>query len=238
MTGAPVNPGPADVRNLRVKVKIDGLRDSDNALVAAESGADFLGFVFLEGVRRQLLPPQARAIIERYRHELGHGRLTSDFPRLVGLFRNQPVDWVRHVIEECGLDIAHLCGEEDAAYAKSLCVPVLRQVRVRPGEPAESVRARADRALQAGEMVVLDREDPKVPGGGGVAFDWRSAEGVAGLPNVLLAGGLNPDNVGDAIARVHPWGVDVSSGVEVAGQKDPHKIRSFISAARAASQEP
>jgi phosphoribosylanthranilate isomerase len=86
-------------------------------------------------------------------------------------------------------------------------------------------------------MVHLDREDPDVPGGGGVAFDWRSAEGVAGLPNVLLSGGLNPDNVARAIGQVHPWGVDVSSGVETAGQKDPEKIRRFISAARATDRE-
>lgn len=225
-----------------MKVKICGLRDSDNALVAARSGADFLGFVFVERVRRQLLPPQARAIIERFRHEWAHraheetqAQQPSDGPQLVGLFRNQPADWVKHVVEQCGLDIAQLCGDEDHAYARSLGIPVLRQIRVRPDETQESLRARVEAALQGGEMVHLDRDDPKVPGGGGVAFDWRAAEGVASLPNVLLSGGLNPENVAGAIARVRPWGVDVSSGVETAGQKDPDKIEDFISSARSAA---
>jgi phosphoribosylanthranilate isomerase len=231
-----------------MKVKICGMRDSDNALVAARAGADFLGFVFVEGVRRQLQPPQARAIIERFRHEWAHDQAQSERaheqmqaqqpsngPQLVGLFRNQPADWVKHVVEQCDLDIAQLCGDEDHAYARSLGIPVLRQIRVRPDETQESLRARVEAALQAGEMVHLDRDDPKVPGGGGVAFDWRAAEGVASLPNVLLSGGLNPENVAGAIARLRPWGVDVSSGVETAGQKDPDRIRAFISTARSAA---
>jgi phosphoribosylanthranilate isomerase len=218
-----------------VRVKICGMRDSDNALAAAAAGADFLGFVFVEGVRRQLLPPQARAIIERFRHEWSHavGKSgESAGPRLVGLFRNQPADWVKGVVDRCGLDLAQLCGDEDADYGRSLGVPVLRQIRVRPGEPARSVRARVDQAIAEGEMVHLDRDDPDVPGGGGVAFDWASAGEIAGIPNVLLSGGLTPGNVAEAIARVHPWGVDVSTGVETGGQKDAAKVREFVKAAR------
>lgn len=229
-----------------MKVKICGMRDSDNALVAARAGADFLGFVFVEGVRRQLLPPQACTIIESFRHEWTHQAHEEtqappkrpDTPQLVGLFRNQPADWVKHVVEQCGLDIAQLCGDEDHVYARSLGIPVLRQIRVRSGETRESLRARVEDALQHGEMVHLDRDDPKVPGGGGVAFDWRTAEGVASLPNVLLSGGLNPENVAVAIARLRPWGVDVSSGVETAGQKDPDKIGAFITSARSAFIRP
>jgi phosphoribosylanthranilate isomerase len=212
------------------------MRDSDNALVAATAGADFLGFVFVEGVRRQLLPPQGRAIIERFRHEWSHdagiptGKATA--PRLVGLFRNQPADWVKGVIDRCELDVAQLCGDEDSDYGRSLGVPVLRQIRVRQGEAAGSVRARVDRALAEGEMVHLDTDHPGVPGGSGVAFDWASAGEIAGVSNVLLSGGLNPGNVVEAIARVRPWGVDVSSGVETGGQKDAAKIREFIRAAR------
>lgn len=216
-----------------MKIKICGLRDSDSALVAAERGADFLGFVFVDGVRRQLMPPRARAIIERYRQERDHSP-GSNGPKLVGLFRNQPAEWVRRVVGRCGLDMAQLCGDEDLEFSRSLGVPVLRQVRVRPSETAESVRTRVDRALAAGEMVVLDRDDPRVPGGGGLAFDWDSAGGIAGLPNVLLSGGLNPGNVATAIARVQPWGVDVSSGVETGGEKDPVKIEAFISSVRGA----
>lgn len=219
-----------------MKIKICGLRDSDNAMVATEAGADFLGFNFVEGVRRQLLLPQAKAIIQQYRNEIGH-RPGVKVPRLVGLFRNQPADFVKRVLDECGLEIAQLNGDEDVSYGSSLGARVLRQVRVEPGESAASVRERVERSLQAGEMVLLDRYDPKVPGGGGVAFDWSAAEHISGLTDVLLSGGLNPENVASAIERVHPWGVDVASGVETAGEKDPARIRAFISAVRDAAVE-
>lgn len=215
------------------RVKICGMRDCDNAMVAARAGADYLGFVFVEGVRRQLLVPQARAIIERFRHEWSHAG-AGPGPRLVGLFRNQPLEWVSEVIEACCLDIAQLNGEETQDYGKSLRVPVLRQVRVKPSDTPETVRVRALRALDAGEIVLLDRDDPRVPGGGGVVFDWSAAEGVASLEKVLLAGGLTPSNVGAALGRLSPWGVDISSGVETDGQKDPEKIRAFIRAVRLA----
>ncbi|MBI4306855.1 MAG: phosphoribosylanthranilate isomerase [Chloroflexi bacterium] len=214
------------------KIKICGLRDADSALIAADAGADYLGFVFVEKVRRQLLPPQGKAIIARFRHTWKHVQERQSPPKIVGLFRNQPASTVKQVLEQCGLDIVQLCGEEGHDYARSLGVQVLRQVRVRQSDTPSSLRERVTAALDAGEMVVLDRDDPLVPGGGGVAFDWRIAEGVADLPNVLLSGGLDPENVATAVGRVHPWGVDVSSGVETAGVKDPDKIRSFIARAR------
>lgn len=215
------------------RVKICGMRDSDNALVAARAGADYLGFVFVEGVRRQLQLPQAKAILERFRHEWSHDG-AGPGPRLAGLFRNQPLEWVKDVIEACRLDIAQLNGEETQAYGRALRVPVLRQVRVKPTDTPETLRKRVTSALDAGEMVLLDRDDPRVPGGGGVVFDWAAAEGVASLNNVLLAGGLSQSNIGAALARLSPWGVDISSGVETDGQKDPEKILAFIRAVRSA----
>lgn len=219
------------------RVKICGMRDSDSALVAAHAGADFLGFVFVEGVRRQLQPPQGKAIIERFRHEWSHSGVGPG-PRLVGLFRNQPLEWVREVIEACRLDVAQLNGVESQEYGRGLRVPVLRQVRVKADDVPETLRARVRSSLDAGEMVLLDRDDPRVPGGGGVVFDWTAAEGVASLENVLLAGGLSPSNVEAALSRLSPWGVDVSSGVETDGQKDSHKIREFIARARSGDPGP
>ena len=223
-------PDPSSARQ-KPRVKIDGLRDSANALVAADAGADYLGFVFIEGVRRQLQPDEGQWVTEGY---LGGRQGLPSGPSLVGLFRNQPVDWVRHVAERCHLHIAHLCGDEDLSYAEELIVPVLKQIRVMEGESPADIRARVDPWLGAGQKVVLDAYDPSTPGGSGITFDWSVAEGIVEREGVLLAGGLNPENISDAVQRLNPWGVDVSSGVEVNGTKDPDRIREFIDAAKSA----
>jgi len=209
------------------RVKICGLRAAEHALVAADAGADLLGFVFVEGVRRQLQPDAGREVISGYRAAHGPGG-----PKLVGLFRNQPADWVNRVIQDIGLDLAQLCGDETSEYAAGLAVPTVRQVLVRPNTDREQLRRKVGDALDDHEMVVLDRFDPGTPGGTGKAFDWRVAEGIAGRCGVLLAGGLDPDNVSGAVRLLRPWGVDVSTGVETDGAKDPARIRDFIEAAR------
>jgi phosphoribosylanthranilate isomerase len=212
------------------RVKIDGLRDSAHAALAARSGADFLGFVFVEGVRRQLQPTEGRAIVAALRKELSNW--DGHVPQLAGLFRNQPLQWVRGVMENVGLDVAQLTGEEDLDYAAALGVPIIKQVRVKPGDTGDDVLAGVRPWLDAGHRVVLDRYDPSTPGGAGKVFDWSAAEGVADLEGVLLAGGLDPENVGDAVTQLQPWGVDVSSGVETDGAKDADKIAAFIAAAQ------
>ena len=109
------------------RFKICGVRSADHALVAAESGASFMGFVFVEGVRRQLAVDEAQAIIEEYRAQRGD----APVPGLVGLFADQPAAYVADVVERCGLDFVQLCGSEDPAYWAGMPVPVLRAVRVK-----------------------------------------------------------------------------------------------------------
>jgi phosphoribosylanthranilate isomerase len=130
--------------------------------------------------------------------------------------------------------MAQLNGDEDLAYAEELIVPVMRQIRVKPDDAAEDIRKEVESWLSAGHMVILDSFHPSAPGGTGVAFDWSVADGIVEEEGVLLAGGLTPENVGAATQQLNPWGVDVASGVEVDGVKDPDKIREFINAARSA----
>ena len=215
------------------KVKICGLRTAEAAWTAASAGADYLGFVFVEGVRRQLMAVEGQAVIRSYRTRGDRrDRRRGRGPQVVGLFRNQDADWVNHIARQMDIDCVQLTGDEDDAFARSIHRPVFRQVRpeTTPAELSEMVQTQLD----AGRTVVLDRFDAKVPGGGGVSFDWSVAEGVASREGVLLAGGLTPENVGDAIRLLRPWGVDVSSGVETDGVKDHGKIRAFIEAARSA----
>lgn len=212
------------------KVKICGLRDAENAMVAARAGADFLGLNFVEGVRRQIAPDKGVMIVRDLRvRGIPRGRRA---PGMVGLFRNQRAEFVNDVARAADLDYVQLCGDEDEAYIRRMWKPVFRQVRVRDGTTPAELEAAVRPHLDAGRIVLLDHYDEKTLGGAGLAFDWAAADGVASAERVLLAGGLTPDNVRPAIERLHPWGVDVASGVETDGMKDAAKIRAFIAAAK------
>jgi phosphoribosylanthranilate isomerase len=211
------------------KFKICGLREVSHALAAAEAGADFLGFVFVPGVRRQLSEEQARAIIQKYRRIKG-----NDGPKLVGLFANQPLDDVNRIARSCGLDLAQLCGDEPPEYWERLAVPVIKQIKVGDQDSHDATVAdalsRVEEIVSRGHMAQLDRHEEGALGGTGRSFDWSVAREVARHHDFLLAGGLSPDNVQQAIATGNPWGVDVSSGVETDGIKDPKKIAAFAEA--------
>ena len=218
------------------RFKICGLRDADNALVAADAGADFLGFVFVPGVRRQLTEDLARAIIEEYRRRQQRDK---NGPRLVGLFADQSLDDVNRIVERCGLDLAQLCGDEPPEYWGQVSVPVIKQIKVRnDGDTAratEETLRRVDEVIAEGHTAMLDRYEAGALGGTGLSFDWTIASEVARHHDFLLAGGLTPENVGVAINTAAPWGVDVSSGVETDLVKDPKKIAAFAREVKRAS---
>ncbi len=215
------------------RFKICGLRSLDHALVAADAGADFLGFVFVHGVRRQLSEEHAAAIIAEFRRLRGH-----DGPWLVGLFANQPLEEVNRIASRCGLDYAQLCGDEPPEYWARVEARVIKQVKVRDDAPREQavqrVLEQVALVVSHGALPLLDRYEAGALGGTGRSFDWSIAGEVAARHDFLLAGGLSPDNVGQAIAAVGPWGVDVSSGVETDGVKDSRKILAFAEAVRRA----
>jgi phosphoribosylanthranilate isomerase len=222
------------------RLKICGLRDADNALVAARAGADLLGFNFVPGVRRQLSVDRARTVIDDFR-----SRHPGEPPRLVGLFADQPADEVNRAIEVCGLDLAQLCGQEPRDYWREIAAPVIKMVKVRDDEDGDSAIAEtlrgAEQVVADGHTVLLDKYEAGAKGGTGKTFDWRIAAEVAESYDFLLAGGLTPANVRRAIEVVSPWGVDVSSGVETDGVKDPAKITAFaaeVKGADAAGSEP
>jgi phosphoribosylanthranilate isomerase len=217
-----------------LKVKICGIRALEDALVAAEAGADFIGMVFVPERHRRMTPKEAKVIIDGVRNSGGPA------PRIVGLFADQAIEEVAGIVEFCGLDLVQLCGKESVEYAGQTGCDVIKVVHV-----AESATATDDAGTGAqvkefsgvGHLVTLDRYVEGIQGGTGVGFDWDVAASLsqAGHP-FLLAGGLTPGNVSKAITKVHPWGVDVSSGVETNGKKDHAKIRDFMHKARAASK--
>jgi phosphoribosylanthranilate isomerase len=148
--------------------------------------------------------------------------------RKVGLFVNEEPATIREIIAGCALDYAQLCGDESPAFCRDLRVPAVKSLRVEGPE----VVAEVERYAAHVAWCILDGYQPNSYGGTGTTFDWPLARELAERFPVMVAGGLTPDNVRIAIELAHPWGVDVSSGVETDGVKDPAKIAAFVQAAR------
>jgi phosphoribosylanthranilate isomerase len=205
-----------------VFVKICGITNEEDALLAVALGADALGFVFSAGSPRQVSATEVRDIVRR----LPPGTMT------IGVFRDERPERVVETVNTVGLRGAQLHGREPLSEVRAIRrnVPFVIQAFVAGDDAVAAV------ANGPADAVLVDSPEP----GSGRVFDWSLAEGVPGGIRLLLAGGLDPHNVGDAIRRIRPWGVDVSSGVETfagSGRKDPRKLRRFIEAARAAGEE-
>lgn len=204
-------------------VKICGITRLEHARQALAAGADFLGFVFYRPSRRFIEPRLAGEIIARCRAESTVGRRWS----AVGVFVDELVADANTVLETAGLDLAQLCGDEDASYCRALGRPAVRVVRV----PPDGVVARDLGAEMLGaSRLLLDTQVVGHYGGTGETYPWLAVRHAA--KECFLAGGLTPANVGAAIMAAAPWGVDVSSGVERDGVKDATLIRQFIDEVR------
>ncbi len=210
-------------------VKICGLRTIEHALVAADAGADMLGLVFATS-RRQVSPEQAAMIAAAVR-ATPHARRVS----IIGLFVNEAPDRMLATARQCGLDAIQLSGDEASEVAGHLPgIALFKAVRL-DGAPSEAGWLDANQAPDA--HLLVDAHVQGAYGGAGVLADWGRAADLARRRLIVLAGGLTPENIDAAIRQVHPWGVDVSSGVETGGVKDAAKIRAFVAAARAGGQQ-
>lgn len=219
-------------------VKICGISTIESALIAAEAGADLLGLVFYPPSHRNITPAVAGAIVRELR-AAGHATLT------VGLFVDESPERINMIAREVGLDLVQLSGDEQPADLARLAHPLLRSIRIAPGDSLVRVRERLTGATtmlgprEPGPLgqpltPLIDAHVPGAYGGTGTQTDWAAAATLARLWPIVLAGGLTPENVGAAIRAVEPFAVDVSSGVETDKIKDPIKIRAFIAATRAA----
>ncbi|KMY66488.1 hypothetical protein AAU61_15100 [Desulfocarbo indianensis] len=197
-----------------MKIKICGITNRADAQAAVRLGADALGFVMADSPRR--------VSAETVREIAGH---LPPFVFKVGVFVNAPLSHLRKVRDYCGLDLVQLHGDEDDEYIRALGPGVIKAVRVKGGSLPRLPRA----------AVLLDAYDPKMRGGTGKKCDWQLASRLARERLLILAGGLGPENVAEAIKQVKPYAVDVSSGVEMEpGRKDHGKIADFIHSARSA----
>lgn len=201
----------------RVRVKICGIREIEHGLAALDAGADFLGFVFYAPSHRNLTPRQAERLVATLKG------LRPTGWQAVGIFVNEPPSRVSEIARHVGLDFAQLCGTETPEDCRHAEVPVIKVVRVdEQGRAAGSTNP----ADWHAKRVLLDTAHPNGWGGTGQSYPWSTVRAQAS--RAILAGGLRPETVAQAIAEARPWGVDVSSGVERDRRKDPELIRRFI----------
>jgi len=207
---------------MRTRVKICGITREQDAEAAVECGADAIGFVFYESSPRHITVERAAAI----------ARLLPPFVTTVALFVNADEVTVASVVDQVGVDLLQFHGQERPDYCASHRRPWIRAVRVKPETDLLTLQSE----FAAARGLLLDAYRPGVPGGTGETFDWDRIP-MELASQIVLAGGLSPENVGDAVRRVRPYAVDVSGGVEAAkGIKDRQKIKAFIEEVRSAEQ--
>lgn len=213
------------------KIKICGLSEIQHALAAAKAGADFIGLVFAPS-RRQVSAKKALQIVKAIRSLRPH-------PDIVGVFVNSASGEVNRIADYCNLDWVQLSGDETWDYCQQIERPIIKTVHVSNAKTSEEVVseiAMGYQLLPRQDFVFLvDSRVGDSYGGTGQAFDWKLAKEASARFSVIIAGGLTPNNVGQLVKEVWPWGVDVSTGVETDGQKDVAKITAFIRVVRTAS---
>lgn len=206
-----------------MKIKFCGITRADDAAAAVALGVDALGFVFHAPSPRHVTPEVAAGIV----------RGLPPFLTKVGLFVNAEAALVARIVDTVGLDVVQFHGDESPAECARAPRPWIKAIRVRP----DSDLAAAGQAYAAAAALLYDTYDDAVYGGSGRAFDWALLAARGERP-AILAGGLTPANVGDAIRRVRPYAVDVSGGIEAAkGRKDRVKMSDFVREVRRVERE-
>lgn len=226
-----------------LRVKICGITNTEDAQAAVDAGADLLGFIFYPKSPRYVTPDQVRTMVlelrtwREQRSPATSSQSPIPLPRLVGVFVNATAEEILNTLDKSELDYAQLHGGEPPALLQQIGPQAFKALR-----PSSAEEAQADAEWYGefgspdGPQLLIDAYDPHEYGGTGKKADWHTAAGLARIyPRLLLAGGLTPNNVGQAVRTVRPWGVDVSSGVErEPGHKDHAAVRAFVAAAKGA----
>ncbi len=199
---------------MSVRIKICGITNPADAIAAARFGADALGFVLYSKSPRYISPEGVRMAC----------RGISPFIARVGVFVNEPEDFIVRTVRQCGLSVVQLSGDEPPDFLSDAPFPVIKAIRVKNGDEIRSMASH-----RPGSTLVLDSFTPGSYGGNGVRFDWSLPLDVIGEVRIIIAGGLTAENVRQAIEFFRPFGVDVASGIEESpGIKDHGKMRRFI----------
>ncbi|MBN1375667.1 MAG: phosphoribosylanthranilate isomerase [Dehalococcoidia bacterium] len=211
-------------------IKICGITSVEDALAAARLDVQMIGLVFAES-RRKVSPQQAAGISAAV-------KALSDHPAIVGVFVNENPQDINDVVHRCGLDLVQLSGDERMDACRSIEAPVIKALHISPDDRKEDIDYTVSANAPGKDRVIylLDTMQEGKYGGTGQTFEWEIAREIASAYPVIIAGGLDPQNVSSLIGHVNPLGVDVSSGVETDGRKDIDKIRAFVQAVRSAGK--
>ncbi|MGK0442197.1 MAG: phosphoribosylanthranilate isomerase [Pseudohongiellaceae bacterium] len=202
---------------LRTRVKICGITSVEDAKKAVDAGADAIGLVFYQPSPRAVSIIQAKAIVSSL----------APFVTVVALVVNATYEFVNELLASVSVDVLQFHGDESAVFCQQFNKPYIKAIRMRP----ELVLSKCFTEYQQAQALLLDAYQKGVPGGTGENFDWQRIPKQRPMP-IVLAGGLNPSNVQDAINTVKPYAVDVSGGVELQpGLKDVEKVNAFIKTA-------
>ena len=198
-----------------MKAKLCGMRSLEAAQAAVDAGADYVGFIFYPPSRRNISPGKAAAICSAIGYKA----------RKVGVFVNVEPYRVNTIAELCNLDLVQLHGDEDANYISQIKKPVIKAIRYHAGLSYREIDK-----LPA-ELILIDAGTPEQVGGTGQPFNWREAAEVIGhiKHSVMIAGGINQENLLTAWRTFRPYGVDTASGIETDGEQDVAKIKAFMS---------
>jgi len=212
-------------------VKICGIREPGSCLAAIEAGADFIGMVFAPSRRR--VTAETAAELSSLVHSSKPGVAA------VGVFVNQPLIEVNQTALEFHLDRVQLSGDESWNYCAAVGRPVIKAFHISETTQLDQISRKVDEGFQrlgSNLVVLLDTAVPGLFGGTGTTFQWQRVRELIGRDKLMIAGGLDPENIGNFVREFGPWGVDVSSGVETQGEKDVRKISDFILNARSISR--
>jgi len=203
-----------------IRVKICGITNLSDALEAIEAGADALGFIFYRSSPRYIAPE----VLQQWVVQL------PPFVTKVGVFVNEARDNINRICENCQLGVVQLHGQESPRFCQQVSKPVIKAFRLRKEEDLLALKAYKTDTVSG---LLLDSFSEHTPGGTGRVFNWDLAKQAKQYGRIILAGGLTPKNVSEAVAQVKPYGVDVCSGVEIRpGKKDKTKLEQFIRAAK------
>lgn len=202
----------------RTKIKICGITNLEDARFAAGALVDYLGFIFYDKSPRYVEPGEAGAIIN-----------WIEGPKKVGVFVNQPLDDVNRISKETGLDYVQLHGDETPEYCELIDKPIIKVIHIQEETVEYLLKHQVEQFAEVADFLLFDTKIEGLWGGTGTAFDWDILKEMGIKVPFFLSGGLNSDNVTEAINTIHPYAIDVSSSLEVEpGIKDFSKIETFM----------
>ena len=213
-----------------MKVKICGVRDVKSALVCENFSADFIGLNFVPNVHREIDIASAIEISN-----------SITFINKVGVFADQPIEYVISIINQCGLDYAQLSGNESLEYCMQVGIPIIKSLKIDTNSNIKTIKRKIfpiiDSLINNNVIPLIESSVPGFYGGTGTQISLDIAKEIAENFDIILAGGLTPLNVKSMVDYINPWGVDVASGVESEKKQTPDKIIQFISNAKNGDNE-